>query len=181
MADEDSNRMTNPIYRACTLCADEMKRAVREIERLERENTRLRRLCVCPWCGNAEQHTDPRGTCAKCGLPWEFKNWLPGVDKLPTNEPFVQRKPEGGGPIPTTDQSGDTPPDGRDLARQSGSPGVDPPGECQAGIDPLRKAVGLFIAAAYRDRWPVIEHDYFYEMEMAFGGFSGATQKSRSG
>ena len=42
---------------------------------------------VCPYCGSLEQHTDPRGTCAnpKCGLPWDRKDWMPGVDDAKLN------------------------------------------------------------------------------------------------
>lgn len=35
---------------------------------------------VCPWCESREQHTDPRGTCARCGIPWRRADFLPGVD-----------------------------------------------------------------------------------------------------
>jgi predicted Zn-ribbon and HTH transcriptional regulator len=77
-----------------------------EIERLERELTaaldRERKLLaipialkeagfvvsdraaaepsVCPWCGSRCQHTDPRGTCARCKISWKRSDWVPGID-----------------------------------------------------------------------------------------------------
>lgn len=33
-------------------------------------------ITACPWCGNKEQRTDVRGTCAKCSLPWDIMDFL---------------------------------------------------------------------------------------------------------
>lgn len=32
-------------------------------------------LTACPWCRKGERHTDPAGTCAGCGVPWNVDDW----------------------------------------------------------------------------------------------------------
>lgn len=57
------------------------------------EIERLRTLLACPWCGCRVQHTDPAGTCAnkECRLPWQYKDFLPGVHRLPHETESVPR------------------------------------------------------------------------------------------
>ena|SRR5579863_2372588 len=40
----------------------------------------------CPWCGNLEQYTDPRGMCARCKIPWRTKDFMIGVDDVALSE-----------------------------------------------------------------------------------------------